>query len=178
MSDNDVGLEDVIHPKPTQQQLIAQVKSALVELKMTPADLAAFMLDNGDHRDYQTVLRGIQRALVEDTRVSGELYVIVNMLLRRNRYLKHRYINISWEKNEYGTYWTKVDDWYVYLVPQSRGRWQITCRHGLDPKDYSPPFSRWFNTFEEARDRAWAHLENGMAEEASILHNYAVLHGE
>lgn len=176
MTESDNDLKSIFGHKPTQQELASRFRGALAELNMTPAELAEFMSKNNDPRDMSAILRGIQRTLAEDTRVSGELMVIVNMLLLRHRRLKHRYSQIVWQRNEHGVYWAQVDGWYVYIVPQSKGRWQITCRHGLDPKDYSPPFSRWYNTLEEARNKAWAHLEDGMNEEANNLHTYAALH--
>lgn len=176
MTDSDDEFQSPLGYKPTQKDLVASFRKALDELIMTPADLADFMVKNNDPRCIAAIIRSIQRTLAEDTRVSGELMVVINMLLARHRRLKRRYSNVVWNKNDHGVFWAEVEDWFVYIYPQSKNRWQLTCRHGLDPKDYSPPFGRWLSSLEEAKNKAFAHVEDGMNEEADNLHEYALYH--
>ena len=138
---------------------------------MTPGDLTAHMGNNSDYRDSGATIRSIQRMVSGETRVSGEMMVIMNMLLRQRLRLKARYSNLAWQRYENGVFWAKVDDWYVHISPQTKGRWLLSCRHGTRPQDYSPPFGRWLNSLEEAQEKALFCVEEGMNEEAHNIYN-------
>ncbi|RJT28149.1 hypothetical protein D3227_34785 [Mesorhizobium waimense] len=154
--------EDIFDRKPTPEELTQKFNAALKELMLTPGDLATFMDKNRDYREGSATIRGIQRMVSGETRVSGEMMVIVNMLLRQHRRLKARYPDLKWERNPHGAYWAQVEDWYVYISPQTRGRWILVCSHGSSPKDYSPPFGRWLDSLEEAKAKALVCVEEGM----------------
>jgi hypothetical protein len=165
------GLEsprDIFDCKPTAEELTQRFNAALGELMMTPADLANVMFKNSDYRDASATIRAIQRMVSGDTRVSGEMMVIVNMLLRQHRRLKARYADLKWELNQYGAYWAKVEDWYVSISPQTRGRWILSCSNGPGPKSFSPPFGRWLHSLEEAKAKALACVEEGMNDVAEF----------
>ena len=131
------------------------------------ADVATF-INKKDYRDYSATVRGIQRKVSGETRVSGEMMVIANMLLRQHRRLKARYPNLQWKQDQYGVYRTQVEDWYVCISPQTRGRWILSCRHGTGAKDFSPAFGRWLDSLEEAKNKALACVEEGMNDLAEL----------
>jgi hypothetical protein len=153
---------DLLNSKPTAEKLAAMFKAALAELRMTPADLAAHMHKNRDYRDLSATIRSIQRMVSGNTRVSGEMLVIVSMLLRQRRRLRAKYPDLPWHRNEHGVYSTQVEDWYVHIAPQTNGRWLLWCRNGSDLKDHSPPFGPWWNSLEDAKEKALACVEEGM----------------
>lgn len=161
--------DDIFNPKPSAEELRSRFCEALEELTMTPADLATFMDKNRDYRDFKATIRSIQRMVSGDTRVSGEMMVIVNMLKRRHRRLKARYGDLRWQRTEHGVYEAQVDGWYVRISPQTRGRWLLSCACGPSRKDFSPPFGRWLESLEEAKNKALACVEEGMNELADIL---------
>jgi hypothetical protein len=153
---------DIFNYKPSPEEQRQKFIATLSELSLSPADLARYMDRNRDNRDFSATIRGIQRIMGGETRVSGEMIVITNMLLRQHRRLKMRYHPLIWERSEHGTYWTQVDDWFVYISPQTRGRWLLYCRNGQGPKDYSPPFGRWLDSLEEAKNKALSCVEEGI----------------
>lgn len=159
---------DLLDFKPTPEQQRQTFAAALAELTLSPADLARHLEKNRDYRDFSATIRGIQRMVAGETRISGEMMVIVNMLLRQHRRLKRRYPNLTWERTEHGTYWTQVEDWFVYISPQTRGRWILSCRNGPNHKDYSPPFGRWLDSLDEAKNKALACVEEGMSDLAEM----------
>lgn len=164
-------IADTLFPKPTEEQLRVRFAEALAEISFTPADLLKWMDDRGDYRDGSATIRSIRRMLSGETRVSGEMLVLVNMLLRQHRRLKLKYPNLAWEKNEYGDYSTRVDSWYVYISPKTRGRWLLSCSSGPLREDYSPEWGRWLDSLDEAKNKALMTVEEGMADMAENLFN-------
>lgn len=150
----------------TSKELTASFNEALAELRMTPADLAKHMHTNGDYRDFSATLRSIQRMISGDTRVSGEMLVIIKMLLRQRRRLQSKYSDLQWHRNERGIYKAEIDGWFVHIAPQTKGRWLLHCRHGKNSEDYSPPFGRWLDSLDEAKEKALICVEEGMNDEA------------
>lgn len=167
MSDQCASV-DVFAEKPTPESAMRWLNAALVELRMTSGDLADHMAKHSDYRDITSILRSIQRMISGEIRVSGEMITIVSMLIRQRTRLKLRHPSILWNINEYGAHWAKIDDWYVHITPQTRGRWILICRHGSDPKDYSPPFGRWLDSLDEAKEKALSCIEEGMNDEATF----------
>lgn len=162
--------DDIFHHEPTPEEQRQKLIAALGELTLSPADLARHLEKNRDYRDFSATIRGIQRMIAGETRVSGEMMVIVNMLLRQHRRLKARYPDLKWEQTEHGTYYAQVENWFVYISPQTRGRWILSCRNGPSPKDYSPPFGRWLDSLEEAKNKALACVEEGMNDLAEFAY--------
>jgi hypothetical protein len=163
----------VLFPKPTEEQLRLRFSEALAEIGFTAADLMNWMNKRSDYRDCSATIRSIQRMLSGETRVSGEMAVLVTMLLRQHRRLKLRYPNIAWEKSEHGVYSTRVDSWYVYIYPQTRGRWLLSCSSGPRREDFSPTWGRWLDSLDEAKNKALMTVEEGMADLAENLFNNA-----
>ncbi|WP_332305841.1 hypothetical protein [Rhizobium sp. GR12] len=161
---------DVFNDKPKAEHQRTTVDAALRELGLTPTDLAKFTAKNSDHRDFLATIRSIQRMVSGESRVSGEMMVIVTMLVRQHRKLRIKNAHVRWQMNEHGEHWAQLDGWYVSISPQSRGRWALSCRNGTRPEDYSPPFYRWLDSIDEAKNRAWAYIEEGMNDLAEIAH--------
>ncbi|RWD32149.1 MAG: hypothetical protein E5Y88_30010 [Mesorhizobium sp.] len=159
---------DIFNYVPTPEEQRRKLIASLSELTLSPADLARHLERNRDYREFSATIRSIQRMIAGETRVSGEMMVIVNMLLRQHRRLKARYRDLKWERSEHGVYWAQLDDWFVYISPQTRGRWILSCRNGPGPKDYSPPFGRWLDSLEEAKNKALVCVEEGMNDLAEI----------
>ncbi|MFW7270284.1 hypothetical protein ACMAUO_20405 [Gluconacetobacter sp. Hr-1-5] len=153
-------------PEQHRQHLV----EALAELRLMPFDLAAKMEKFGDDRTPQAINRSIQRMLSGETNVSPEMTVIVSMLLRQQQRLKERHPDLKWEETPHGAYHTNVENWHVYLSPQTRGRWILSCAAGQNRSDYSPPFGRWLDTLDEAKHKALVEIEEGMNDLAELNH--------
>jgi hypothetical protein len=165
MSDMSINFDH----KQTDEELRAHFSSALKEISFTSGELLSWMTDRGDYRDSSATIRSIQRMMAGDTRVSGTMMVLVNTLVRQHRRLKAEYPNLVWSINERGVHIAEVDGWYIYVSPQSKGRWILSCSNGPNHKDYSPPFGRWLDSLEEAKNKALMSVEEGKANLADIL---------
>lgn len=146
-ADFDLGLAD-----STPEELTSAFRSALDDLGLSQRGLAAKMMALGDGRAFETILRGVQRMATGEARVSGEMQVIMTLLLRERARAKRMAAR---------TQWTRIDDWLTATVdgvrlslsPQTRGRWQIHA--AIDaPKGYSPAIPHWRNSIDEAKLRA------------------------
>lgn len=162
----DVEIE--LFKKPTDEELRTQFLSALEEVSFTPGELLKWMSRRGDYRDASASIRGIQRMMSGETRVSGPMMVLANTLVRQHRRLKLQYPHLSWSINEHGTYVSQIENWFVFISPQSKGRWLLACRKGRNHDDYSPPFGRWLGSLEEAQNKALMAVEEGMADIAEM----------
>lgn len=158
----------MVSEKPTDEQLRVQFVQALEEISFTPGELLNWMSKRGDYRDGSASIRSIQRMLAGETRVSGTMMVLMNMLVRQHRRLKARYPDLVWSITEHGTYTTQVENWHVYISPQSKGRWLLSCSSGPSRDDYSPPFGRWLDSLEEAQNKALMSVEEGIADVAEF----------
>lgn len=163
-----MDMSDFFGKKPTDEELRIEFMKTLKEISFTPDELLKWMSRRGDYRDRSASIRGIQRMMSGETRVSGPMMVLVNTLVRQHRRLKARHPNLAWSINEHGTYTAQVDSWHVYIARQSKGRWLLSCSSGLSHEDYSPPFGRWLDSLEEAQNKALMSVEEGMAELAEI----------
>lgn len=163
-------MTDIFDRKPTEEELREKFSAALAEISFTPAELMGLMIDRGDYRDSASIIRSINRMVSGETRVSGEMMVLVNGLVRQHRRLKQQYPDLVWNLNEHGTYSAQVGDWHVYIVPKSKGRWLLYCRDGVS--DYSPPFGRWLSSLEEAKNKALMSVDEGITQMAeNIFYN-------
>lgn len=158
----------MLSEKPTDEQLRGQFVQALEEISFTPGELLSWMSKRGDYRDSSASIRSIQRMLAGETRVSGTMMVLMNVLVRQHRRLKARYPDLVWSVTEHGTYTTQIENWHVYISPQSKGRWLLSCSSGPSRDDYSPPFGRWLDTLEEAQNKALMSVEEGIADVAEF----------
>lgn len=150
----------------SHEDVASEWRKALLELGLSAVELADYMKkQGGDYRPYNTVLRSIQRMVAGETRVSGELFVIVNMLLRQKRRLSDRYPEVRWQQHSTGSHSADVEGWTVFVSPQSKGRWLLSCRA---PDGYSPPFGRWQESLEIAKRKALSVVEEGMNDIAEL----------
>lgn len=173
MDDEEEKLFGLIPPKSPEQRRDEFIKG-LSELQLKPSDLAHKMEKFGDDRSIKTILRSIERMISGETKVSAEMSVILSMLLRQHRRLRHRQSELMWSINDHGVHRTEINGWHVYLSPQTRGRWILSCAAGPSREDYSPPFGRWLESLEEAKHKALVEVEEGMNELAEIDHEHAV----
>lgn len=150
----------------TPEDIAQEWKAALSELGLSAVELADYMKkQGGDYRPYATILRGIQRMISGETKVSGEMFVIVTMLIRQHRRLKHRHAKLDWERHPSGSFSAYVEDYQVFLSPQSKSRWIVSC---TAPSGFSPPFGRWQQSLDAAKNKALACVEEGMNDVAQL----------
>jgi len=71
----------------------AWFKAALEELGETQSSLARLMHRKGDDRQPATILRTIQRMATGEARVSGEMRVVLTMMLSGKRQAEKRVAN-------------------------------------------------------------------------------------
>ena len=154
--------------RPTEDELQTEFIMALKKLQFTSSDLAGWMAKRGDYRDEATIMRSIQRMMSGETRVSGEMVVLVNSLLRQRLRLEAEYPSLNWQRNQNGAYTAQIGGWHVYISPQSKGRWLLSCSSGPSRDDFSPPFGRWLDSLEEAKSKAVVCVEEGKADWAEI----------
>ena len=168
------SVDDEVHggllSRRSAEQRRQDLVEGLAELRLKPNGLAGKMEKFGDDRPIQAIIRSIERMLSGETKVSAEMSVIIEMLLRQRRRLNDRFSDLQWKVTEHGIHCTQIDGWYVYISPQSRGRWILSCAAGPSRDDYSPPFGRWLDSLEEAKHKALVEVEEGMNELAEIKH--------
>lgn len=137
-------------------------KMALNELQDTPAELAKRLYRLGDHRSPKVIVRGIQRMLVGDTGVSGEMLVIMKLLVRERRRLLNQYGNLKWETSGKQSLTAVAGDFRVNLHPETRGRWKIDVVHLKT--GYSSPWQEWQDNLEAAKKKALVCVEDAYNE--------------
>lgn len=115
------------------------------------------MISLGDYRSPETILRGINRALEGQIKVSGELLALVHQIVRFKRRLNQAYGDAVWTQLGDGSHTTKIEDFTITLIPKSKGRWQVNLIH---VSGYSPPWPRWQNSVETAKNMAFIILDN------------------
>ncbi len=144
--------------QPTPEEITEAFRTDLQELQETPVELAKRMQDMGDHRSFQAILRSIQRMAAGDTRVSGEMRVIVKALLRQQRRREKKYAGIEWQRQANGTVSAVVEDFSIDLYPKSKGRWLVHLVH--IPTKYSPAWPAWQDSLEVAKCKALTCLDD------------------
>jgi hypothetical protein len=156
-TENDDSNDILALENKTPNQVTVEFQADINELNESPVELADRMSMLGDYRPYNTILRGVQRMLSGETRVSGEMKVLVTMMMRQQRRLKLRYSNLSWNQLPDGSWSTQANDFRVTLVPQKRGRWLVNVVH----KDgYSHPWPRWQDNLESSKKQALVTVED------------------
>lgn len=141
----------------TPEELAEDFKEALKELNWSAVALADRMVSLGDYRPYKTILRGINRALEGQVKVSGELLAMTRQMVRFKRRLQRTYGQTVWTQLGDGSHTTKIEDFTITLVPQSKGRWLVNLVHETG---YSPAWPRWQNSLDDAKNVAFVTLDN------------------
>ncbi|RMP44295.1 hypothetical protein ALO95_200080 [Pseudomonas syringae pv. antirrhini] len=141
----------------TPEELAEDFKKALKELNWSAVALADRMVSLGDYRPYKTILRGINRALEGQIKVSGELLALTRQMVRFKRRLQRTYGQTVWTQLGDGSHTTKIEDFTITLVPKSKGRWLVNLVHETG---YSPAWPRWQNSLDDAKNVAFVTLDN------------------
>lgn len=128
-----------------------------LNLDKTPTELAKEMKGWGDHRSLATILRSIQRMASGDTSFSGEMRVIISMMLYQQELNERKYKNLIWEEHKNGTLSTMVDEFTLSLYPQTRGRWLISVVY---KNGYSHPWPSWQTNINAAKRKGLMCLED------------------
>jgi len=134
-------------------------------LELSSTELAHRLRLWGDFRKEETILRAIQRMKSQETAISGEMRVIVNMLLDRQKHIEKRNSTVNWYSNNNGkTESATVGDYRIDLHSQTRGRWLVSVTHN---SGYCPPWPAWSKTLDEAKRKALIVIEDTQAYFAS-----------
>ncbi len=145
---------------PFQRDVHREFLSALAAFDGTITGLAIRMTELGDNRNIEAIVRSIQRMQSGETRVSGEMLVIMTLLLQQQRRRKYQYANVEWQHRDEGPVGAVVDGFRITLRRQSRGRWSIDVKN-LDG-GYNPPWPAWQSSLEDAKKRAILCLVDGI----------------
>ena len=141
----------------TAEDLAADMRSALANLQWTPVDLADRMVSLGDYRSRKTILRGINRALDGEVKVSGELLALVHQMVRFKRRLLNNYGDVVWTELGDGSHTARIEDFIITLAPKSKGRWLVNLTHS---SGCSPEWPRWQESLVAAKNMAFVTLDN------------------
>ncbi|MGG6349126.1 hypothetical protein [Pseudomonas putida] len=136
---------------------VENLREDLEELGWTPAALMDRMRSLGDYRKPQTILRGINRALEGEVRPSGELLALVRQMVRFKRRLLRTYGNTQWTELGNGSHTTRIEDFTITLIPQSKGRWLVVVAH---TGGYVAPYPRWQDSLDAAKHTAFMVLDS------------------
>jgi hypothetical protein len=161
MTDIDIATLVSGSSPQTPEQAIAAFRRALEELGETQSSFAARMGRLGDRRPFETILRGIQRMASGETRVSGEMQVILEMMIRGRQRAKYEASRLGWSSVANGCVTTKTRDFTITLSRQTRGRWLVNLVH-VD--GYSPPWPAWQPNLEEAKIKSLLCLDDALAD--------------
>ncbi|AMB86007.1 hypothetical protein AWM79_12135 [Pseudomonas agarici] len=157
MTDNEEFAPDDHALERTPEDLAEEFQKSLAELNWSAVALADRMASLGDYRPYKTILRGINRALEGQVKVSGELLALTRQMVRFKRRLQRTYGPTVWTQLGDGSHTTKIEDFTITLVPQSKGRWLVNLVHETG---YSPAWPRWQESLDEAKNVAFFTLDN------------------
>jgi hypothetical protein len=138
------------------------LQAAFEEIHATPNSISRRMLDLGDYRSQTVIIRSLHRMLAGETRVSGEMLVIANLLVREFRQLLKQYADLKWQTLANGCMTTIAGEFRITLHPKPRGKWLV---HLVYLKSgYSPPYPQWQPSLEVAQQKAIACLADALNE--------------
>jgi hypothetical protein len=150
----------------TPEERMVLFKALLDELDERPTELAKRLIDFGDYRSGPTILRSIQRMASGDTAVSGEMLVIVKMLVNQQRQRNQREIALDWQRQPNGGWSVTVDGFIITLRPESKARWSINLVY--IKTGYSPSWPAWQPSLEAAKRKAMTCLADGLLEVSEL----------
>lgn len=154
---DDVALDRALTP----EEETAEFRAALDDLAETQSGLASRMMRLGDRRPFASILRGVQRMATGETRVSGEMHALLEMMNRERRRAKFEATSLTWKTIRTGCVTAKTRDFTITLSAQSRGRWHINLVH-VD--GYRPTWPSWQPDLEEAKIRSIICVEDAQQE--------------
>ena len=141
-------------PPPTPEELTNCFRRD-VEFFGGAASLARAMIELGDYRATDTIVRSIQRMISGDVRVSGEMQVALNVVRRDKLHAKRLFDEATWTEDAEGRVKSEVEDFSITIRPERGRRWASTIVH---KGGYSAPWPRWQHTLDEAKRTAIRHL--------------------
>lgn len=130
----------------------SELRECLNELGMSPSQLSSEFSQMGDYRSHSAILRSIQRALAGETAVSGEMFVIIQLLLRQHRRWTLLERKINWSKNQHGDICAEVDGYRIKLHHFYNKSWQIHVIH--QESGYSHPYPAYPDSLKAAKIKA------------------------
>ena len=150
----------------TPEERTAHFKKLLEELDEKPTELASRLMRLGDYRSAAAIMRGIQRMAAGDTKVSGEMLVIVRMLVNQQRLQYRKLSLVEWTQQANGAWVAKFEGFKITLHPESKQRWSICLR--VIETDYSPACGSWQVGLDAAKRKALVRLADGQMEAADL----------
>lgn len=150
----------------TSEERTEQFKKLLEELDEKPTELASRLIRLGDYRSGAAIMRGIQRMAAGDTKVSGEMLVIVRMLVNQQRLQYSKLSLVEWTQQANGAWVAKFEGFKITLHPESKQRWSIYLR--VIETDYSPACGSWQVGLDAAKRKALVRLADGHMEAADL----------
>ena len=150
----------------TSEERTEHFKELLEELDEKPTELASRLIRLGDYRNAAAIMRGIQRMAAGDTKVSGEMLVIVRMLVNQQRLQYSKLSQVEWAQQANGAWVAKFEGFKITLHPQTKDRWSIYLR--VIETDYSPACGSWQVGLEAAKRKALVRLADGQMEAADL----------
>lgn len=160
-SNDDGGLFSL-----TPEERTEQFRQLLEELDEKPTELAVRLIRLGDYRSAAAIMRGIQRMEAGDTKVSGEMLVIIRMLVNQQRRQYSKLNQVEWAQQANGAWVAKFEGFKITLHPQTKDRYSIFLR--VIETDYSPACGSWVVGLEAAKRKALVRLADGQMEAADL----------
>lgn len=145
-------IDDDLEASPHDPEDATRIfQAALKIIDESPGRLALRMQRLGDHRPLGTITRAIQRMASGETKVSGEMQVIVQLMVRERERATEDVTRLRW--SQVGrTMTAATKDFTITLSPQGRGRWKVSVTHV--PTRYSPDWPVWQTNLEDAKIKA------------------------
>jgi len=150
----------------TPEERTEQFTKLLEELDEKPTELASRLIRLGDYRSAAAIMRGIQRMAAGNTKVSGEMLVIVRMLVNQQRLQYSKLSQVEWAQQANGAWVAKFEGFKITLHPESKQRWSIYLR--VIETDYSPACGSWQVGLDAAKRKALVRLADGQMEAADL----------
>ncbi len=91
-------IEDLNYQQSDNDKLLLDHES----LDLSTSELANRLQLWGDYRKTSSISRSIQRIKSKEVPMSGEMYIIIKMLLERQRQMKELYVDIKWTAKSNG----------------------------------------------------------------------------
>jgi len=143
--------------EPPPEQTAAEFRAELDALCETQYGLAKRLNELGDRRPFPTILRGIQRIAAGETKIPGEMQVVLNLLKRAREDAKEDVAKLSWASKAIDVLIAETRGFSITLQRERAG-WRITVCH-LET-GYCHPWPKFPETVEEAKIKALLCLED------------------
>lgn len=148
---------EALFSETDQRDRRSEFLAMLDELGISISDLAMRMQQKGDFRTQAAIKRSLQRVIALETNVSAELFIVVNMLLQKERRYKLLNQSIQWSRQNdavcatirgfnISMYHWKSKSWQIHVVSKESG--------------YSHPYPSYPTTLEAAQLKALECVED------------------